>query len=213
MKLWLRSFAFAFVLIPASWATAGTLYDNGPVNDNQAAWTINFGFQVTDTIQANGTVQGLDFWTLLIPGDTVTSVEVAIGTAPFSNNVFDSFVNLTQADCFSDPFGFNICHQSTTFSGPALNGNYWLTLENASTPSGDPVYWNENSGNGCTSPGCPSLAQESTVGTIPSESFTLLGTPGSTTSTSTTGSTPEPASILLLGSGVLGILGILRRKL
>jgi uncharacterized repeat protein (TIGR03803 family) len=37
------------------------------------------------------------------------------------------------------------------------------------------VYWDENSGVGCESSGCPSLAQENSVGTIPSESFTILG--------------------------------------
>jgi hypothetical protein len=52
------------------------------------------------------------------------------------------------------------------------------------------------------------------VGTIPSESFTVLGTQSTTTtSTTTTGTTPEPSSILLLGSGILGLAGVLRRKL
>jgi PEP-CTERM motif len=45
------------------------------------------------------------------------------------------------------------------------------------------------------------------LGTIPSETFTLTGTTGSG------GTTPEPASILLFGSGVLGIAGVLRRRL
>jgi len=43
------------------------------------------------------------------------------------------------------------------------------------------------------------------VGAIASESFTLDGRVG--------GTTPEPSSILLLGSGILGIAGVLRRKL
>jgi uncharacterized repeat protein (TIGR03803 family) len=37
------------------------------------------------------------------------------------------------------------------------------------------VYWDENSGVGCQSPGCPSQAQENTLGTIPSEAFSLEG--------------------------------------
>jgi hypothetical protein len=67
--------------------------------------------------------------------------------------------------------------------------------------NGDPIYWDENSG--------PSSASESEVGTIPSESFTILG---GTTGTSST-SVPEPSSIMLLGSGILGLAGLLRRKL
>jgi hypothetical protein len=53
------------------------------------------------------------------------------------------------------------------------------------------------------------------VGTIPSESFTVLGYENTTTSTSTTttGTTPEPSSIMLFGSGILGLAGMLRRKL
>jgi hypothetical protein len=70
-------------------------------------------------------------------------------------------------------------------------------------PSGDPVYWDENSGAGCKSIGCPSQASESAVGTIASEAFTIIGT----------AATPEPSSILLFGSGILGLAGVLRRKL
>ena len=54
-------------------------------------------------------------------------------------------------------------------------------MQNAILPSGDPVYWDENSGVGCQSPGCPSQAQANTVGTIPSEAFTLLGASTTTT--------------------------------
>lgn len=104
-----------------------------------------------------------------------------------------------------------------SFHGPSLNnGTYWLNLENGVVPSGDPVYWDENSGIGCTSPGCPSEASNNSVGTMPSEAFTILGTSSSTstsTSTTTTGTVPEPGSIMLFGSGILGLVGMLRRKL
>jgi len=66
---------------------------------------------------------------------------------------------------------------------------------------GEPVYWDENSGVGCKGTGCPSLAWTNSVGTIASEAFTV------------TGSTPEPSSSLLFGSGILGLAGVLRRKL
>jgi hypothetical protein len=205
-SLFLLALCLALAAVPA---VAGNLYDNGPVLDTQNAWTINFGFSVSDTMLVNGTVQGLDFWTLLIPGDTVTSVEVSISSSPFGQDLFNGIVNVTQSNCFSNIFGYNLCMQSTSFSGPTLNGNYWLTLQNATVPSGDPVYWNENSGEGCQSPGCPSLAQENTLGTIPSEAFTIIG---SATNTST-GTTPEPGGIVLFGSGILGLAGVLRRKL
>jgi hypothetical protein len=89
--------------------------------------------------------------------------------------------------------------ESSTFSGPTLNaGTYWINLENASVPSGDPVYWDENSG--------PASASENSVGSIPSEAFTVNGTQN-------TGTVPEPSSILLLGSGIVGLAGVMRRRL
>ncbi|HEY5175964.1 MAG TPA: PEP-CTERM sorting domain-containing protein [Terriglobales bacterium] len=44
---------------------------------------------------------------------------------------------------------------------------------------------------------------ENTLGSIPSEAFTLTG-PG--------GTTPEPSSIMLFGSGILGLAGVLQRR-
>ncbi|MGB8885555.1 MAG: PEP-CTERM sorting domain-containing protein [Candidatus Korobacteraceae bacterium] len=192
----------------------GTLYDNGPVNGQVDAWTINFGFAVSDTFHLSSadSIESLSFWAWVEPGDTATSVEMAIGnTGYFSNNIFDGTVTLTQSNCSTNGFGFDICAESATFNNiPAGPGNYYLTLENAATRDGNPLYWDENSGVGCMSPGCPSSAQENTLGTIPSEAFTLDGT-GSTTTTS--GTTPEPSSVMLFGSGILGLAGLLRRKL
>lgn len=197
--------------LAASPAVAQGLYNNGPVNGNFDAWTINFAFAVTDSIQVNGTVTGLDFYAWLTPGDVVSNVQVQIGSSPFGSNDFNGFVSITQSSCQPNNFGFNVCLESGNFSGPALSGNAWVTLQNASAPSGDPVYWDANSGAGCTSPGCPSQAEQNQVGSIPSESFTILG--NSSTTTSSTGTTPEPGSILLLGSGMIGLAGFLRRKL
>ena len=84
-------------------------------------------------------------------------------------------------------------------------GTYWLNIQNAVVPSGDPVYWDENSGQGCHSLGCPSQASDSAVGTIPSETFDITGTNG--------GTTPEPSSILLFGPGIVGLGGLAVRKL
>ncbi len=107
----------------------------------------------------------------------------------------DSFIS-------TNGFGYNV--DRLTASGlnvPELGGvTYWLSLQNAVVSSGDPVFWDENSG--------PSSASESSVGTIPSEAFTI-----NTSGGGGGGTTPEPSSIMLFGSGILGLAGVLRRKL
>ena len=106
--------------------------------------------------------------------------------------------------------GFEPLYTATGLNTGLNGGSYWLNLQNAKVPSGDPVYWDENSGVSCGGDdgkggGCPSLASESAVGTIPSESFTINGSAVETT--------PEPASFVLLASGALGLGAVLRRKL
>ncbi len=197
------------------------VYDNGPVNGQVDAWTINFGFAVSDTfhLSSSTTLNDISFWAWVEPGDTVTSVEVAIsGTGYFGNELFDGTVSLTQSNCFTNNFGFNVCAETSNFNGPYLNaGNYYLTLENAATLEGNPLYWDENSGVGCQSNGCPSSAQENTLGTIPSEAFTLSA---SVTTTTITGCgvnggsyCPESGTFLLFGSGIVGLVTTLRRKM
>jgi uncharacterized repeat protein (TIGR03803 family) len=160
----------------------GPVYDNGPINGNTDAWVINFGYVVSDTITVGdgSGVDGMTFGAWLLPGDTLTSAELSITSSPNGGSLyFDQYVNFTQSGCTANELGYNVCTVSTSFTGPALNaGTYWVNLQNASVPSGDPVYWDENSGAGCMSNGCPSQAAENDVGTIPSEAFTMDGSGG-----------------------------------
>jgi hypothetical protein len=212
LKLRIASLSLLALCLVALPALADTVYDNGPINGTTDGWTINFGFIVSDTFAISGggaTVNGLAFGAWLFPGDVLQSAEVSITDAEFGGTTFfDGVVNFTQSGCVGNQYGFNVCTETGSFSDTALaDGTYWLNLQNASVNTGDPIYWDENSG--------PSQASENSVGTIPSEAFTLTGTGTSTTSTTTTtgGTVPEPSSIMLFGSGILGLAGVLRRKL
>jgi uncharacterized repeat protein (TIGR03803 family) len=164
---------------------SGTVYENGPINGNTDAWTINFGFVASDTftVPSDGSpVTGMSFGAWLSPGDTLSQVEISITSGPNGGTFyFDQYVNFSQPGCNVNEYGYNVCAVTTSFNGPTLNaGTYWVNLQNASTSSSDPAYWDENSGVGCMSDGCPSQADENNVGTIPSESFTMLGSTGPT---------------------------------
>jgi hypothetical protein len=214
MKMHVASLTLLCLTLAVLPAVAGNVYDNGPVNGQVDAWTINFGFTVSDSfrVSTQSPIDQIEFYAWLIPGDTITSVEVQIGNQAFENNLTDVTVNLAQSNCSTNNFGYSVCMEIGNWRDIVLPvGNYWVTLGNAVVPSGDPVYWDENSGVGCQSPGCPSQAQENTIGTIPSEAFTI-GNTNSSTSTTSTGTTPEPSSMVLFGSGILSLAGILRRR-
>ncbi len=155
------------------------IYENGPINGNSYAWTINYESLVSDTFTTNGTqVTGMTFGAWLYPGDTMYFAEVSITAEPNGGPIyFDQVVTFTQGPCTYNQFGLTICTEtSANFNSLELApGTYWVNLQNASVTNNDPAFWDQNSGVGCMSSGCPSQAEATTVGTIPSESFTLLG--------------------------------------
>jgi PEP-CTERM motif len=204
----------ALAAIPA-WAQNWS-YDNGAINGTTDAWTINFGYIVSDNFLANGSnVTGFSIGVWEFPGDTLSSVDWSITGQENGGNVFGSGTakggNLTDKFISTNQYGYNIDLIQATIPAVGITdgATYWLNLQNAAVPSGDPVFWDENSGAGCKGigggKGCPSSASESAVGTIPSEAFTIGG--------AGTGTVPEPSAIMLFGSGILGLAGLLRRKL
>jgi hypothetical protein len=197
----------ALVAIPAS---SQVLYDNGPINGTTDAWAINFGYIVSDTftLSANSTVGGFDFGVWEDAGDMLTSLDWSITKFEQFGTVYGSGTasgkNLVDQFISSNQYGYDIDKITVTGLNVGLSGGtYWLNLQNAMVPSGDPVYWDENSGFGCQSNGCPSAASENALGSIPAEAFTITGG----------GTTPEPSSLMLFGSGIVGLLAMLRRKL
>ncbi len=213
MKLHVASLAVLFLMLAATTAAAQVLYDDGPINGTTDAWTINFGLLVSDsfTLLNSSTVTGFNFGVWESPGDTLTSVDWSVNAEENAGTLFGSGTakgaNLTDQFISVNQYGYDI--DKITVTGLNVNlgaGTYWLTLQNATVPSGDLVFWDENSGIDCRSSGCPSKASENSLGTLPAESFDINGSVNG-------GTVPEPGGFTLFGSGALGLAGMLRRKL
>jgi PEP-CTERM motif len=177
-------------------------YSNGPYNGTNDAWTINFGFTVSDSFTLTPGLNFSEFhfvyWDAS-SSDLLTTADLQLGTTSFGGST--TTVAFTNAFLGTNQYGYNLFQADATGLNIWAGGAGYATLGNACSTSGcsvsNPIYWDENSG--------PSTAYENQVGSIPSETFTLSG--------ERAGTTPEPSSIMLFGSGILGLAGVLRRKL
>jgi hypothetical protein len=197
------------LMLAVSPAMADTLYNNGAYNGTNDGWTIGFGFTVSNsfTTAANSSIEDLHivYWDASST-DLLSTVDMSIGASSFGTEGFNgTLTGATNVFLGTNQYGYNLYAAWFSFANIPWSGDGYVTLGNAcSSQSGcstNPLYWDENSG--------PSSAYENTLGSIPSEAFTLTGTTGSGSG----GTTPEPSSIMLFGSGILGLAGVLRRKL
>ena len=226
MKLHIASLsllAITCLMLAVAPAMAGTIpvYINaGPAALSTNAWEISFGFAVSDsfTVASGSSITGLSFiyWDASNT-DLLTSVDMQIGTTSFGGST-QTLAGGTNKFIFHNTYGYN--QYDANFSPLFVwSGAGYITLSNACTTTGcsvvTPIYWDQSRGpsaaftnlgggaaGGCAEPPCA-------VNPIPSESFTLFDPPSFTP----TGTTPEPSSIMLFGSGILGLAGVLRRKL
>ena len=93
---------------PGKGAAADPLnYQNGPVNGlcdiqncDVDAWTVNFGYAVTDSFSGSGTVNSLTFAFWLIPGDNVSRLQWSIGSAPYASDLGQGFSSTSLRSTF-----------------------------------------------------------------------------------------------------------------
>ena len=167
--------------LPQSYGSRKTLpqdwvYDNGPFNGNTDAWQIDYGFGVSDSFtdadnQSIGDLR-MVYWTAA--GNQLTSVDVAFGSTSFGGtyNTYGVSNNTLRG---TNDFGYAIYQADIAFASVPWSGAGFVSLQNACTAggcsSGEPqIFWDENGG--------PSTAYENTLGSIPSETFTLTGEGG-----------------------------------
>jgi hypothetical protein len=192
-------------MIAAIPASASTLYNNTTASSYlSGADSFEVGFSITDsfTLSSASTITDATFasWTPL--GDTLTSIQWAIATAPFGGTTLDSGTQL-------DPYTSTVTADVDGIYSIDLNdisigslslaaGTYWLQLSDATASDGGLAFWDISYG--------PSAAYVDNRGDrqIPSETFTIQGNASVT---------PEPSSFLLLGSGLVGLASMIRRKI
>jgi hypothetical protein len=194
----LAAITMFYLVVAVAPSMADTLYSNGPYNGTVDAWTINFGFEVSDSFTlppGSSSIEGLHFvyWDTSAT-DVLTTVDMAISVDPIPVSGFQTLTGVTNTFLGINQFGYALFQADYLFANIPWSGPGWVTLMNACTTSGcsvvNPIYWDENDG--------PSMATNGSIGSIPSEAFTLTGT-------SSGGTTPEPSTILLFGSGVLAL--------
>ena len=208
----MKVLAILFVALTLSLPCAAdsVVYSNGPDPGNIGAWQINDGFAVTNSFTLT-TVATLEFFDLslwVLPGDRPERIHFTISSQPFGGTTYLSGAPSMVIESSSlNAFGYlqDEVRNDDFFALKLPAGTYWFNILDSGSVNGGPVYWGENDGIGCSSPGCPSLAYQNDVGSIGSESFDLLG--------SAVGATPEPGSLALFCGGASAMLGLAWRRL
>ena len=221
----------AMLVIPAS---ASTVYSSGTANGAFNAWEISQGSSVSDsfTLSQAQYIYGATFVAWLgpvnhelsvTPGDTMSSVNWSIGTSAFGTQYGSGTAITTNlSSVYNSSPTVNADINTLSFSDIGVElaaGTYYLTLSGAVVTGGsvsDTAYWDENDGssNGYSSilVGAKYNGLISNFDATPGN-LSGSGDPGLTGGETFTLNNPEPSSFLLMGSGLLGLAGLLKRKL
>ena len=210
MKLLTLSLTILCLALAAP-AFAGVIYSDGATNGTTNALFIDgpnpgpFNQSISDgfVATASGTAYSLDFGVWVPAGTTPTTVSWWLGTTAFGSDISSGSTAQVGYTFLFNNGGWDVydAHVAGLSGSLSAGGSYWLTLGNANNSGGDQFdAWDINNG--------PANCQFA-VGGVPQggcgfggEAFTINSSP-----------TPEPGSMMMFGTGILGLAGVLRRKI
>jgi hypothetical protein len=218
---------FLLTILCLALTASAQIYSEGPIDGNDNAFFVtgpnlpNFLGSVQDisngfVAATSGAASHLEWgeWSVGAP----TSFSYELGSAAFGTDIGSGTVGQTAGNStllFTNGFGYGVYDVGIEITPAAMTaGNtYWLSISNATDASNDGTQgWDIPNGGS----GGPAICNFRQSGTnfgncgLGGESFTLSGCGAGPDCGPPV---PEPGSILLFGSGIVGLAGVVRRKL
>ncbi len=224
VKLRFATFCLPLLFVALNASADTVIFNDGAVDGHDNAFFVtgpsnpNFLGSVQDisngfTAGASATPTTLEFGLWVSTGNTPTTISYEIGTSAFGTDLGSGSVGLNGTNStllFTNSFGYDVYSITIPVTSLAMisGDSYWLSLSNGNdSANSGTVGWDVANG-GIGGPATCNFRQSGTnfgdCG-IGGESWEL--TSGSVTNT------PEPGSLILLGSGLLGVAGAMRRRI